>query len=262
MRTIVLIQARMGSTRLPGKVLKKIRGKTLVGILLERLKKSKSIDKIIVATSTDVSNDGLVELVHSLGVEAYRGSENDVLDRFYNALQSHECDYVVRITADCPLIDPSLLDKVIDFAINENVDYVSNVGFGKEHFPDGQDIEVFKIWALENAWNNAKLPSEREHVTPYIRSNKTNLFTNANYDAEIDLGFIRMTVDEKEDFDAIEVLVNELGINCSWLDYANFILKYPEKFKNQDIIRNEGYLKSLLDDKNFSEKNEKRTGVI
>ena len=254
MKTIALIQARMGSTRLPGKILKKINGKTLVEILLERLKKSKNIDKIIVATSTDVSNDVLVELVDTLGVEAYRGSENDVLDRFYNALHNQECDYLVRITSDCPLIDPALLDKVIDFAINQNVDYVSNASFGKEHFPDGQDIEVFKIWALENAWNNAKLPSEREHVTPYIRSNINNLFTNANYDAEIDLGFLRMTVDEEEDFNTIEFLVNELGINCSWLDYANYILKYPEKFKNQDIIRNEGYLKSLLDDKNYNKK--------
>lgn len=248
MKTIALIQARMKSTRLPGKILKKINGKTLVEILLERLKESKNIDKIIVATSTDTSNDVLVELVDSLGVEVYRGSENDVLDRFYNALHDNTCDYVVRITSDCPLIDPVLIDKVIEYTINQDVDYGSNVG--KEHFPDGQDTEVFKFKALEDAWNNATLPSEREHVTPYIRTNLNVLFTTVNYEAENDLGYIRMTVDTQKDFDAIEVLVNELGSQLNWLDYTNYIIEHPEKFKNQQIIRNEGYQKSLLEDKN------------
>jgi spore coat polysaccharide biosynthesis protein SpsF (cytidylyltransferase family) len=251
MRTVALIQARMGSTRLPGKILKKINGKTLVEILLERLKKSKNIDKIIVATSTDSSNDVLVDLVDSLGVEVYRGSENDVLDRFYNALKKHTCDYVVRITSDCPLIDPDLIDKVITYTINQNVDYGSNVGAGKEHFPDGQDTEVFKYSALEDAWKTAKLPSEREHVTPYIRTNLNVLFSTVDYEAENDLGHIRMTVDTQKDFDAIEVLVNDLGTDRTWLDYTNYIIKFPKKFTNQQIIRNEGYQKSLLEDKKY-----------
>tara|TARA_R110001606_G_scaffold391167_1_gene558707 strand:+ start:4401 stop:5162 length:762 start_codon:yes stop_codon:yes gene_type:complete len=252
MRTIALIQARMGSTRLPGKTLKTVKGKTLIEIMLNRLEKCKKIDKIIVATSVDDNNNELEQHVKDLGHYCFRGSENDVLDRFYKAIENEQCDYVVRLTADCPLIDPVLIDKVIEYTIKQDVDYGSNIGFGKEHFPDGQDTEVFKYRVLEDAWKTARLPSEREHVTPYIRTNLNVLFTTVDYEAENDLGHIRMTVDTQKDFDAIEVLVNDLGSDRTWLDYTNYIIKFPEKFTNQQIIRNEGYQKSLLEDKNYT----------
>lgn len=249
MRTVALIQARMGSTRLPGKTLKEVNGKTLIEIMLHRLEKCQKIDKIIVATSVEKNNDELEQHVKDLGHYCFRGSENDVLDRFYKAIKNEQYDYVVRLTADCPLIDPVLIDKVIQTTIASEKDYGSNISPGKEHFPDGQDTEVFKYKVLEDAWTRAKLLSEREHVTPYIRTNLHSLFSNLSYDNDINFNQIRMTVDTQKDFDAIEVLVNELGIDSSWLDYTNYIMKFPKKFTNQQIIRNEGYQKSLLEDK-------------
>lgn len=249
MKVVALIQARMKSTRLPGKILKKINNKTLIEILIGRLKHCKAIDKIIIATSTDQSNDILTDLVSSLGVEVYRGSEDDVLDRFYNALANQSFDYVVRITSDCPLIDPALVDNVIEFTINSDVDYGSNCAINNEQFPDGQDIEVFKYQALKKTWEIAQLPSEREHVTPFIRKNINVLFSSIFYDNEINYGHIRMTVDTQEDLDAIYVLVKDLGDNKNWLDYTNYIISNPKKFHNQNIIRNEGFQKSLLNDK-------------
>ena len=251
MKTIALIQARMGSTRLPGKTLKKIKGETLIEIMLNRLSKCQKIDKIIVASSIEKNNDELEQHIKTLGYNFFRGSENDVLDRFYQAIKIEKCDYVVRLTADCPLIDPILIDKVIKNTIESGKDYGSNISPGKEYFPDGQDTEVFKFKVLEEAWNIAKLPSEREHVTPYIRTNLNRIFSNFIYENDINFNKIRMTVDTLKDFEAIEVLINELGSNRSWLDYTNYIIKYPEKFKNQKIQRNEGYQKSLIEDKKF-----------
>ena len=225
MRTVALIQARMGSTRLPGKTLKEVNGKTLIEIMLHRLDKCQKIDKIIVASSTEKNNDELEQHVKDLGHYCFRGSENDVLDRFYKAIEKEQYDYVVRLTADCPLIDPVLIDKVIQTTITSKKDYGSNISPGKEHFPDGQDTEVFKYKVLEDAWNKARLPSEREHVTPYIRTNLNNIFSNFIYENDTNFNYIRMTVDTHEDFDAIELLVNELGIDSSWLDYTDYIAK-------------------------------------
>ena len=251
MRTVALIQARMGSTRLSGKTLKEVNGKTLIEIMLHRLEKCQKIDKIIVASSVEKNNDELEQHVKNLGHYCFRGSENDVLDRFYKAIENEKCDYIVRLTADCPLIDPVLIDKVIQTTIESEKDYGSNISPGKEYFPDGQDTEVFKYKVLEDAWTKARLPSEREHVTPYIRTNLNSLYSNFSYDNDINFNKIRMTVDTQKDFDAIELLVNELGADSTWLDYTNYIIKYPKKFTNQQIIRNEGYQKSLLEDKNI-----------
>ena len=249
MRIVALIQARMGSTRLPGKTLKKINGKTLIEIMLHRLEKCQRIDKIIVASSTEKNNDELEQHVKDLGHYCFRGSENDVLDRFYKAIEKEQYDYIVRLTADCPLIDPVLIDKIIQTTIISKKDYGSNVSPGKEYFPDGQDTEVFKFKLLEEAWNIAKLPSEREHVTPYIRTNLNHIYSNFSYECDTNYNKIRMTVDTQEDFDAVEVLINELGTEASWSEYTTYIINYPEKFTNQQIMRNEGYQKSLIKDK-------------
>lgn len=251
MKVLALIQARMGSTRLPGKVMKKINGRTMIEILLHRISKANLINDIVIATSIQSENNDLAEHLESLGYSVYRGSENDVLDRFYQAANLHQADYVIRITADCPLVDPILIDSVIEYTIKKQVDYGSNILI--ESFPDGQDIEVFSINSLKTAWENAILPSDREHVTPYIKKKSNffneSLFTSINYVNEKNFGHIRMTVDEINDFQAIEILVTKLGINQTWQKYADYIVSNISEFNNQVIKRNEGYLKSLINDK-------------
>lgn len=245
----LITQARTGSTRLPGKVLKKIGGEELLKIHLKRLSNCTAVDKIIVATTTEETDVHIENLVKSWNYDAFRGSENDVLDRFYKAIISLDItpEWVVRVTSDCPLIDPELVDEVVRFAQEKNVDYAANILL--ERFPDGQDVEVFKFTALENAWTNATLKSEREHVTPYIRNNSDfkggTIFTAANFPCSDDFSKVRMTVDEEKDFILIENLIAQLGTDKSWLDYTNFILENNLGNINGDIIRNEGYLKSV-----------------
>jgi spore coat polysaccharide biosynthesis protein SpsF (cytidylyltransferase family) len=249
-KTVLVTQARTGSTRLPGKVLKEVEGKTLLQIHLERLKKCTKISKLIVATTTESEDAIIYDKAIEWGFHASRGSENDVLDRFYQAVKNEQADWIVRVTSDCPLLDAELLDKVITFAQDKNVDYVSNALV--EHFPDGQDIEVFKFSALKTAWENAKLTSEREHVTPYIRNHADgkgdNIFKTINYPCEHDYSKIRMTVDEPKDFNLIEILIKQLGTQKTWVDYTNYIIDNDLNQINSEIIRNEGFLKSLKKD--------------
>jgi len=202
MKIIAVTQARTGSTRLPNKVLLEINGKTILQIHLERLKRSKKIDKLIVATSTKTVDDGICKEAVRLGITCFKGSEEDLLDRYYQAVKTLKPDYVVRITSDCPLVDPDLLDKIVDFTIRNKADYGTNAFIG--HFPEGLDVEVIKFSALYRTWKEATLPSDREHVTPYIRKNsnfkKKKIFKAVNYDLDSNLGYIRMALDEKEDY--------------------------------------------------------------
>ena len=248
--TILITQARIGSTRLPGKVLKEINGKSLLQIHLDRLKKCKSVSEIIVATTTNSEDQIIFEKAIESGFSAFKGSESDVLDRFYQSVKDKNVDWIVRVTSDCPLIDPILVDDVINFVHLKNKDYGANILI--ENYPDGQDIEVFKFSALEEAWKNAKLLSEREHVTPYIRNNSDtkggNLFTAINYPCDFDFSKIRMTVDEIRDFELIKILINDLGTDKSWLEYTNYIIQNNLTEINDSIIRNEGLLKSLKND--------------
>jgi spore coat polysaccharide biosynthesis protein SpsF len=248
MRVVAVTQARSGSTRLPGKILKQVEGKPLLQIHLERLKGSKLIDKILVATTTEPNDINVCNLVQTLGFDFYRGSENDVLDRFYRAVRNAPPDYVVRVTSDCPLLDPAVVDDVIALALKEKTDYCANIL--KETFPDGQDIEIFTFAALERSWREAKLQSDREHVTPFIRINSNynggKLFKAINLEAPSNYGHVRMTVDEAKDFEMISSLIHELGTGRSWKEYADYIIAHPEiAEKNAHIIRNEGYLRSL-----------------
>ena len=249
-KTILITQARTGSTRLPGKILMEVQEKSLLEIHIERLKKCNNVSEIIVATTTNIEDEVIYNKSIELGVNSSRGSESDVLDRFYQSVKEENADWIVRVTSDCPLIDPKLVDDVIAFTITNNKDYVSNTLI--ENFPDGQDIEVFKYTALKKAWKNAILNSEREHVTPYIRKNSDfnggNLFTSLNYDCQSDFSKIRMTVDEIADFDLIKILIENLGNNKSWSTYTNYIIKNNLTSLNINIIRNEGLLKSLKTD--------------
>ena len=249
-KTVLVTQARTGSTRLPGKVLMEVDKVPLLKIHLDRLKKSKNVDKIIVATTVNSQDNIIEELVSKWGYEVYRGSENDVLDRYYQAVKNINPMWIVRVTSDCPLIDPLLVDKVIEFTQANNKDYGSNVI--DETFPDGQDVEVFKYTTLQTAWKDAKKVSEREHVTPYIRNNSNlkgmSIFSSVSYTNKIDYSKVRMTVDEQRDFELIYKIVSVLGINKNWIEYADYIIKNGLLEINGDIIRNEGYLKSLNND--------------
>lgn len=248
MNVIVITQARSGSTRLPSKVLKKIQNKTLLQIHIDRIKQAKLVDDIYIATTIDESDNIIEELADELQVKSYRGSEDDVLDRFYQTAKNVKPDFIVRLTSDCPLIDPKLIDEVVGEAKVQNLDYYSNVLV--EKYPDGQDIEVFKFTALKKAWREAVLLSEREHVTPYIRKNSTffgqSLFTSNNHNLNVDYNHVRLTVDEPSDFEVIKILINDLGLDRDWRTYTNYYLSNENiNTLNKDIVRNEGYLKSI-----------------
>jgi len=251
LNTIIVTQARMGSTRLPGKIMLEIEGKTLLEIHISRLKKCKEADAILIATTVSKKDEIVVEMANKLGVLSFRGSENDVLDRFYQATKPFNPEWVVRVTSDCPLIDPELVDQVILYAKNNNFDYCSNVL--DEKFPDGQDVEVFKFNALENAWTNAVLNSEREHVTPFLRNNVIgkglSIFKAKNFECDFDYSKIRMTVDEELDFELVKYLVKSFGTDKGWREYVKYILDNNLDSINGVILRNEGYLKSLKNDK-------------
>ena len=251
MKIIAVTQARTGSTRLPNKVLLKINGKSILQIHLERLKRSKKIDQLIVATTTKAIDDQICKEAADLNVTCFKGSEADLLDRYYQAVRILKPDYVVRITSDCPLIDPDLLDEIVDFTIQNRADYGTNNFL--EHFPVGLDVEVIKFSALNKAWKEATLPSDREHVTPYLKKNSNfenkKIFKAVNYDLDSNLGYIRMTLDEKEDYEFLKRLIQEVGDDKGWKEYVEFLHKNKDLLKiNQHIQRNEGYFKSLKDE--------------
>ena len=252
LKTILVTQARTGSTRLPGKVLKEVNGKSLLQIHLDRLKECSKVSEIIVATTDNDADEIIYNYALKWGFEASRGSEDNVLDRFYQAVKDKKADWIVRVTSDCPLLDPQLVDEIITYAQNHNYDYVSNGLI--EHFPDGQDVEVFKFSALKTAWENAKLRSELEHVTPFIINNSDikgdQLFSAKNYSCVQDYSNIRMTVDEPIDFDVVEYLIQKLGTKKTWLEYTNYMIENNLTKMNDQIIRNEGLLKSLKKDTN------------
>jgi len=247
---VLITQARVGSSRLPFKVLKEIKGKTILEIQLERVLKCVSIDKIIVAIPNGIQESAICDICSDIGIKYARGSENDVLDRYYQAAKNEKADWVVRITSDCPLIDPMLIDHIIQRVITSNKDYGSNTLF--ETYPDGQDIEVIKFEVLESAWKAANKKSDREHVTPYIKRNcdinNGMFYTAISIENDVNFSDIRMTVDEKPDLEAIEILVEKLGFFSSWKDYTEFIINNQILFANQKIIRNEGYLRALKND--------------
>lgn len=198
----------MGSTRFPGKVMQPVAGRPLIELLLSRLARSRRINKIVLATSMDAANDGMARHVQALGFDVFRGSEHDVLDRYYRAAEPYAPHAVVRVTGDCPLIDPALVDKVIDVFEQEGVDYASNID--PPNFPDGLDTEVFTLTALKRAWSEATRPEEREHVTPYI--SRTGKFTKASVTGEVDCSAERWTVDEPADFEVVRAVFEHFGL--------------------------------------------------
>ena len=253
MRIIAITQARSGSTRLPEKIFLEIGRQSLLDIHVERIKRSALTDRFIIATTNREEDLRVCLAAERLNVPSFRGSEDDVLDRFYNACKNEDANYIVRVTSDCPLIDPDVVDSVIDATIAARADYGSNVL--EETFPDGQDVEVFTFDALEKAWREATLRSDREHVTPYIRRNCDlnggAMFKGINVKADSDYSDIRMTVDEAADFEVIKDLISKLGTDKGWKEYASYIRSNQSiAQRNAHITRNEGYIKSVKNDNN------------
>lgn len=254
-----IIQARIGSTRLPGKVMMPVRNKPLLYYVINQTLHSKKIEKLIIATTELVQDNKIVDFVNSLGVEIYRGNELDVLDRYYQCAKKYGANTIVRITSDCPLIDPQLIDKcIIEFEKND-FDYFSNINrkegdkwiYHLSGFPSGFAVEVLTFNALEDAWKNAKKPSEREHVTQYILNNQT-LFKIGNMENFSDYSDIRLTVDHKVDFDLVKSIIEYFPENeiFNLEKIVTFLNKNPKlKQMNSHLQFNEGYLKSLKDDK-------------
>lgn len=239
MKVVAIVQARMGSTRLPNKVMRLIEGIPLIELLLSRLSNSKELDQIVVATSLDIRNEPLVKHIEKLGYACEQGSENDVLDRYLRAAYKHNADILVRITGDCPLVDSQLVDEAICKFRLLNVDYLSNVF--PPTYPDGLDIEVFTIQALERASQEAATSYDHEHVTPYIR--ESGKFEIANLEHDQDLSAFRWTVDESFDLAVIENVFHYFHprIDFSWREVLDLQLKKPDIFQaNKHIIRNEG----------------------
>lgn len=251
MKILAITQARYGSTRLPAKILKEVGGMTLLEIHLLRILKSKLISKLKVATTTEEGAEYIINIADKVGVESYQGSVDDVLDRFYQTAKTEHPDYVVRITSDCPLIDPAIIDKVIERCVESDCDYVSNVL--EPTYPDGMDVEVFRFSALERAWHEAVLKSEREHVTPYIWKNSSvkggKLFKSINVANDVDWSKERITVDTADDFALVKNLIDHLGIERSCSEYVAYLNSHKDiKAINQHYSRNEGYDKSILND--------------
>jgi len=250
---LAVLQARVSSKRLPGKVLMPILGQPMLARQIERILRAKNIDEVVVATSTDSRDDPLVEICRNAGVLCFRGSLDDVLDRVFIAAQSRAASAIVRLTGDCPLADPAVIDHVIEAYRTSGADYASNTL--QPTLPDGLDVEVASFSALQRAWADARLPSEREHVTPYLYAHP-ELFRLHPVQWSADLSSLRWTVDTTADFDFVTAVYQNL---------------YPSKpdFTMEDVLRlldsrtellainhgqkrNEGFLKSLARDAELS----------
>ncbi|MAS82506.1 MAG: glutamate-1-semialdehyde aminotransferase [Legionellales bacterium] len=240
MKTITIIQARMGSTRFPDKVMQPICGTPMIGLLIERLSKAKSIDQIVLATTENMSDDILAQYASEFDCVVFRGSDKDVLDRYYKAASIVEAETIVRITGDCPLIDPQLVDEVVEFfSKKKKVDYLSNTIIPT--YPDGLDIEVFTFQSLEKAWLLAEHSMEREHVTPYIK--ESGQFICENFKSEKDFSEERWTVDEPVDFEVVQNIFKYFHPrrDFSWHEVLVLRKEHSDWFMvNQHLIRNEG----------------------
>ncbi|MEA3352850.1 MAG: glycosyltransferase family protein [Campylobacterota bacterium] len=251
---LAILQARMGSTRLPNKVLKEINGKPMLAYECERIKRSKKIDDLIIATSTDPSDDAIEDFAYKNDIKIYRGDLSNVLSRYYNCAveykQKNETDNIniVRVTGDCPIIDPIVIDEVIESFEKFKCDYTSNTL--EPTYPDGMDIEICKFEALESAYKSAVYKSDMEHVTLYIKNSEE--FSKFNYRSKYDFSHIRLTVDEKEDFELIKIIIENIydkNPQFSYMDVISFMTKNPNLlFINSNITRDEGLKKSLKED--------------
>jgi len=247
-----IIQARMGSTRLKDKVLRKINQKeTLLSFLLNQLTNCKSLKTIVVATTKLKEDDILVDFLKSYDVQIFRGSSENVLDRFYHCSEEFNFSTIIRLTADNPLVDPSIIDLITKKFSSLNCDYLSNTH--PRTYPQGNDVEIFSFNTLKKTWLNATKFSEKEHVTPYIFNNP-DLFKIENFSNSVDYSNLRWTVDHQNDLEFVQQIVNKIKHRpISYQDIISLLEKEPELcLLNKDHIVDEGYKKSKFDDEKSS----------
>lgn len=241
-KIVVIIQARVGSTRLFGKVLKEIKGKTILAHVVERVSQSKYIDQIVIATSNLKQDDNIVKEAKKLGISYFRGSESNVLSRYYHTAIHYNADIIIRITSDCPLIDPNIIDNLIKFYLEHDYSVVTNVGIDKSNrtYPRGLDTEIFSFNLLKEAFINAKENYQLEHVTPYIYENNKDIYYYKN---DVNYSKYRWTVDTKEDFELIKIIYEKLyktENNFYLEDIIKIIENNPELIEiNKDIQQKE-----------------------
>lgn len=228
MKIVAIVQARMGSTRLPGKVMMDLLGEPVLVRDVNRLKRSKLLDEVVIATTTQPADDHIVSLCKERGWPYFRGDENDVLDRYYQAARACSADVIVRVTSDCPMIDPDIVDRVIKTFLDiPDIDYVSNT-LPPRTFPRGLDTEVMTFEALERAWTEDTDPKLREHVTPYIYRDPETFQIHGVFN-ETDLSDHRWTLDTPEDFAFIRTVYDHFeNDEFTWRDVLEYLEKHPE----------------------------------
>ena len=244
----LIIQARLGSHRFRRKVLSKIKDKTMIEHVIERVKLAKNVDQIILCTTKNSEDKILLGIAKKLKIFSFAGDENDVVSRYFHSAKKFNADPIIRITGDCPLIDPNLITKMLQIFFSKKVDYLSNTIIPT--FPNGLDVEIFTFNTIEKIYQNAYLKSDKEHVTSYIK-NHPQEFKIYNYKNNIDLSDLRLTVDEKEDLKLIRKIftLNDDKSKLLLKDILKIISKNPEISKiNSKYTRNKGYLDSLKKD--------------
>ena len=237
MNLVAIIQARVGSTRLPAKVLKDIAGKPMLARVVERVQRATLPQLVVVATSSLAGDDAVAELVHAHKIPVFRGNELDVLDRYYRAALEYEAEIVVRITADCPLIDPELIDRVIEAFLEARPDYAANSLV--RTYPRGLDVEVASMESLETAWREARAPYERTHVMPYLYQH-SDRFRCLNVPGNTDNSDHRWTVDIGADLEFVRAVYARLGPSrdFNWLDVLALLEREPELVSiNRDVLQ-------------------------
>lgn len=236
MKTIAIIQARMGSTRLPGKVLMDIEGRSMLAWVVSRTRRAATVDEVVVAITDSPADDAIVAECAAMEVPVFRGSEDDVLDRYHKTAEAFDADPVVRITSDCPLIDPEIIDRVVTAFTQNRVDYASNTL--ARGYPRGLDVEVFSRVALEEAWNRADRPHERVHVTPYIHGNPER-FKLRSVPCEDDHSDLRWAVDTAEDLEVVRGIAEALGgrDDFGWQDALEVVRQNPHFADINRLVR-------------------------
>jgi spore coat polysaccharide biosynthesis protein SpsF len=248
---VAIIQARMGSSRLPGKSLKIIQGKPMLWHIVNRLNMVDKIDRVVIATSNLPEDDSIYQMAEKFEISCFRGSESDVLKRFFDAAAMVKADHVIRITGDCPLVDPLTIRQLIKLYFDGNYDFCGvacGAGVANEininRFPDGLDAEIFSFKTLQEAQAEADTDLQREHVTPFIWKNRERYASNILYPETRDFSDLRWTVDNQVDFDFIKWVYNQLyPLNNDFTlhDVMALLEKYPDAAYNKHLIGQEGY---------------------
>ncbi len=233
-RTVAIIQGRMGSSRLPGKILLDITGQPMLMRVVDRVRRAKTVDEVVFATTTEASDDPVAEFCQAHAIALWRGSLPDVLDRFYQAARHYRAETIVRITADCPLLDPGLVDETVALFRSSGADFAANrlPPPYQRTYPIGLDCEVCTFTALESAWREATAPFEREHVMPYLYEVEGR-FKVAVLDYKVNYGSLRWTVDTEQDLELIRQIYQRLSgnANFTWLDVLAIFEREPELAK-------------------------------